>query len=158
MISNKKPRQFISPYYPIKSYLMLDLNLNAYTTLDKIFNKLKHFSYFSLETGYDISFKTVCTKCQILFSGKNKKNISICHLLKVLPGMIMVQNNSDKQKGIAYQFCWTRLGWTLLQFSLDLCPFSKYQKFWTNILFFKECMTEQANKDREILDNPCHSE
>ena len=26
-------------------------------------------------------------KCQILFSGKNRKNISKCHLLKFLPGM-----------------------------------------------------------------------
>ena len=27
-------------------------------------------------------------KCQSLFSGKNKKNISKCHLLKVLPSML----------------------------------------------------------------------
>ena len=26
-----------------------------------------------------------CMKCQNLFSGKNKKNISICRLLKILP-------------------------------------------------------------------------
>ena len=41
---------------------------------------LKYFSYFSQKTGYDISSKlspkeTICLKCQILFSGKNKKNI-----------------------------------------------------------------------------------
>ena len=29
----------------------------------------------------------VCMKFQNLFSGKNKKNISKCHLLKVLPSM-----------------------------------------------------------------------
>ena len=39
-------------------------------------------------TGFDISCKlspleTICLKCQILFSGKNKKNISR-HLLKML--------------------------------------------------------------------------
>ena len=40
---------------------------------------LKYFSYFSQKTGFDISCKlspkkTICMKCQILFSGKNKKN------------------------------------------------------------------------------------
>ena len=34
-------------------------------------------TYFSVET--------FCMKCQNLFSGKNKKNISICHLLTILP-------------------------------------------------------------------------
>ena len=28
------------------------------------------------------ALETICMKCRILFSGKNKKNISICHLLK----------------------------------------------------------------------------
>ena len=41
-------------------------------------NILKCFSYFSLKLGFDISCKlspieTVCMKCQILFSGPNKK-------------------------------------------------------------------------------------
>ena len=45
------------------------------------------FSYFSQKTRLDISCKlspmeTICMKCQILFSEKNKKNISIC-LLKI---------------------------------------------------------------------------
>ena len=29
-------------------------------------------------------------KCLNLFSGKNKENISICHLLKILPGELSV--------------------------------------------------------------------
>ena len=29
-------------------------------------------------------------KCQLLFSGKNKKNISICRLLKKLPSMLNI--------------------------------------------------------------------
>ena len=46
-----------------------------------------HFS--PQKTGFDISCKlspmeTICMKCQIQFSGKNKKNISKCHLLKFL--------------------------------------------------------------------------
>ena len=41
---------------------------------------LKYFSYFSQEKGFDISCKlspleTIFMKCQILFSGKYKKNI-----------------------------------------------------------------------------------
>ena len=39
-------------------------------------------------------------KCQILFSGKNKKNISKCRLLKILPRVlsvktVMAQNTLD---------------------------------------------------------------
>ena len=30
-------------------------------------------------------WRTICIKCQILFSGENKKNISKCHLLKIYP-------------------------------------------------------------------------
>ena len=30
-------------------------------------------------------------KCQILFSGKNKKNISKCHLLKILPRVLSIK-------------------------------------------------------------------
>ena len=46
-----------------------------------------YFSYFSQKIKYDISCKlspkeTICMKCQILFSGKNKKNISKCCMLK----------------------------------------------------------------------------
>ena len=41
---------------------------------------LKYFSYFPQETDFDISCKlspmeTICTKCQIMFTGENKKNI-----------------------------------------------------------------------------------
>ena len=31
-------------------------------------------------------------KCQILFSGKNKKNISKCRLLKILPRVLSVKS------------------------------------------------------------------
>ena len=48
------------------------------------------FSYFSQKTAFDISYKlslllTICMKCQNLFSGENKKNTSMCRLLKILP-------------------------------------------------------------------------
>ena len=52
------------------------------STLGKISadDSLKYFSYFFQKTGYDISCKlspmeAICMKRQILFSGKNKKNI-----------------------------------------------------------------------------------
>ena len=32
-------------------------------------------------------------KCHILFSGKNKKNISKCRLLKILPRVLSVKDN-----------------------------------------------------------------
>ena len=36
--------------------------------------------------------KTIFMKCLILFSGKNKnKNVSICHLFKILPGILSVK-------------------------------------------------------------------
>ena len=39
---------------------------------------VKYCSYFSQKTGFDISCKLspICMNCQILISGKNKKNIN----------------------------------------------------------------------------------
>ena len=34
-------------------------------------------------------------KCQILFSGKNKKNISKCRLLKILPRVLSVKSATE---------------------------------------------------------------
>ena len=36
-------------------------------------------------------------KCQILFSGKNKKNISKCRLLKILPRVLSVKWRTDSK-------------------------------------------------------------
>ena len=48
-------------------------------------------------------------KCQILFSGKNKKNISKCRLLKILPRVLSVKDIWDNinilaknQTGVAH--------------------------------------------------------
>ena len=46
-------------------------------------NKLMTFSYFAQKKGFDISYstqETICMKCQNLFAGKSKKNISECGL------------------------------------------------------------------------------
>ena len=46
------------------------------------------FSYFSKKIGFE---ETIFMKCQSLFFGKNKKNISKCHLLKFLPRALSVE-------------------------------------------------------------------
>ena len=56
------------------------------------------YSHFSPESRFDISCKltpmeTIRMKCQILFSGKNQKNIPKCPLLKMLPSMLIVKNS-----------------------------------------------------------------
>ena len=37
-----------------------------------------------------VSLGDICLKCQSLFSGKNKKNISECNLLKIIPSMLSI--------------------------------------------------------------------
>ena len=54
-------------------------------------------SCFSQKTGFEISCKlpsveTVCNEYQILFSGKNKKNISKCRLLKIFPKVLSINS------------------------------------------------------------------
>ena len=48
------------------------------STLGKNFGRrhIDIFYIFSHGTGFDVSCKLICMKCQILFSGKNKKNIN----------------------------------------------------------------------------------
>ena len=51
-----------------------------------------------------LHLETVCMKCQILFSGKNKKNISKCHLLKILPRVLGVKQQLNLQFTNIFQF------------------------------------------------------
>ena len=47
-----------------------------------------HFSPIKqliFKISYKLPLGTICMKCQILFSGKNKKNVSIWRLLKFYP-------------------------------------------------------------------------
>ena len=85
-----------------------------------------YFSYFFQKTGFDILCKlspleTICMKCQNLFSGKMKKNISICHLLKILPRVLSVNEifwNKQKWKLQIwfYWVCWcVILGYEMLR-------------------------------------------
>ena len=41
-----------------------------------------------------VSIETICVKCQILFSGKNKKNISLCPMLKIVPKVLTTRLES----------------------------------------------------------------
>ena len=66
--------------------------------------------FFSQETGFDTSCKlsplqTFCMECQNLFSGENKKNISVCRLLKILFTVLRVKRCICPyvyQRGIKY--------------------------------------------------------
>ena len=85
--------------HPIKPSLLFSLSLTFTRPLSGLIQQMTNwwfFFFFSQKTGFDISCKlspieTICMKCQILFSGKNKKKyISICHLLKFLPRVLSV--------------------------------------------------------------------
>ena len=39
--------------------------------------------------------QTICIKCQILFSGKNKKISSVCHLLKIFLIVLSIKSSSS---------------------------------------------------------------
>ena len=45
------------------------------------------------------NMKCQILKCQILFTGKNKKNISKCRLLKILPRVLSVNGNAYALRG-----------------------------------------------------------
>ena len=51
-------------------------------------------------------------KCQNLFSGKNKKNISICRLLKILPEVLSIKS-SRQWKGDNERLCVKRSAVTI---------------------------------------------
>ena len=64
---------------------------------------LKYFSQFSLKSGFDISCKlspmeTICMKCQILFSGKNKKNVINLSSVELAKTVVKVKEQFFHQK------------------------------------------------------------
>ena len=61
---------------------ILNLNMLCKISADDILKYFEIFSYFSQKRRFDISCKlshkeTICMKCQLYFSGKNKKKISL---------------------------------------------------------------------------------
>ena len=68
--------------------------------------------------GFDISCKlspldTVCMKCEILFSGKIKKNISKCRPLKILPRMLSIKN--------VFSLLEMKAWWCIRRIAFDFC-------------------------------------
>ena len=68
--------------YIMNNDLELQISSSTFTNLkaNSEDDKLMTFSYFSQKTGFDLSCKlspleTICMKGQILFFGKDKKNI-----------------------------------------------------------------------------------
>ena len=81
--------------------LMVGERMLTFTTLwgNSAVDILVIFSYFSQKTGFDISYKFIIVSIEddlhemlTPVLGKNKKNISKCHLLKLLPKVLIVTN------------------------------------------------------------------
>ena len=66
-------------------FLILLGTLTITTSWANSADKFMMFFLFYQKTGFDTSCKLSPLKRQNLFSGKNKKNISTCRLLKILP-------------------------------------------------------------------------
>ena len=77
-------------------------------------------------------------KCQILFSGKNKKNISKCLLLKILPRVLsikIIHISSLQLVSVPFGSCRTSFC-TLLFFSLYfliLCDHSDHSRIFVKL-------------------------
>ena len=88
-------------YIPTAFFFFFLSAVNLYHSLGE-FNSRQigdTFLIFPRKTGFDILCKlspveTICMKCQILFSGKNRKSILKCHLLKILSSMPSVKNDT----------------------------------------------------------------
>ena len=94
--------------WSVWSYAWYSFNLLPLPGLAQQKTNRWYFSYFCQEIGIGISWKlspleTICMKCQILFPGKNKKNILKCHLMKILPRVLSVnlcslwKNSAEKR-------------------------------------------------------------
>ena len=87
-----------------KSYIVLS-GANSQVSVN-LFHSLGNFSRRQIDdvflfvfqkTRFNIPCKwspmeAICMKCQILLSGKNKKNVSICRLLKDLSRVLSVKH------------------------------------------------------------------
>ena len=103
-------------------------------------------SYFSQKTGFDISSKqspleTICMKNQNLFSVKNKKNISKCHLLKFLLRELNVKLCIKIRKMLLNHFITIKLNnpMTYQESRIDFVntglPSSRLEKYQCNFFF-----------------------
>ena len=70
---------------------------------------MKCFSYFPQKTGFDISCKlspmeTICIKCQIMFSGKNKKNVIILSSAELAQRVVKVKQLVTARMSISNKY------------------------------------------------------
>ena len=123
-----------------------------------------YFFYFYQETGLDISCKlsplvTICIKCQILFTGKNKKNINlsstelahrmvkvkIIKTLNTLPLLAIIVSQADNSVK----------HWQNLPISnpkTDFHNINAHIKFGENPLMFTQVITQKWNTDGRTDD------
>ena len=95
-------RQEVAFFLVLETYKYTNGWVLTLSTLGKIFSRWHFeifFSYFSQKTGFDISCKlcrmeTICMKCQILFSGKNKKNITNLSSAKLIKRVLKVKGKT----------------------------------------------------------------
>ena len=86
----------------------------------------------SPETGFDISCKleTICMKYQNLLSGKNKKNILKCRLLKIFSRVLSIKRCNKFTWGTLLMFSFDFYFWKL---SFVICVFGKNGVFALDI-------------------------
>ena len=84
---------YVTYFAVICIYVFWNGLFNLYHSLG-IFSRRQFDIFLIFPSKQDLTFHgedTVCMKCQILSYGKNKKNISKCRLLKILPRVLSVK-------------------------------------------------------------------
>ena len=108
--------------------------------LDKILSRrhIKIFSYFSQKRGFDITWETICMKCQNLFSGINRENVTNLWSAELAQRVVKV-----KCQVFCYLKCFSRmqmliyLPWgTELLFCRRHCGNSSARKFSPSPLWY----------------------
>ena len=133
-------------------------HLLTHNILGKVFSR-RHtalFSYFSKKTGFDSSCKlspmeTICMKCQILLSWKNKSNIINLWSAELSTREVKVTRsarNCDKFSQVIYsRTTRSRCGMRIIQGARYICT-GCIPQFFLPFLLVHGCHTKemQANK------------
>ena len=109
------------------------------------------FSYISQKIGFDISCKlspkeTICMNCQILFSGKYKKNISKYLLLNFLPSMLSLEkkwiekmNRAETWENVPFVVCPAVWSESLLSVWRSFGFLAIHSRAWFSIWWYVRC-------------------
>ena len=89
---SKGPNQLAHPHILSLEIMHHMTHFNPYHS-QGIFSRWQMDIFLIFPRKWDLMFlmQIMCIKCQILFSRKNKKNISKCHLLNVLPRVLSIK-------------------------------------------------------------------